>query len=39
MGSLIPSEMWDWSRHWPLVVKAAVVAAVLFAIIVLVTVF
>jgi hypothetical protein len=29
MGSLIPSEQWDWSRDWPKVV-VAVAATILF---------
>lgn len=35
MGSLIPSELWSWPRHWPLVVKAVVVAVAMFAAIVI----
>lgn len=29
MGSLIPSEIWDWSKRWPLVVKMGLAAAAL----------
>lgn len=25
MGSLIPSEMWDWSKDWPKVVVGATI--------------
>lgn len=25
MGSLIPSEMWDWSRDWPKVIVGAAI--------------
>lgn len=33
MGSLIPSEIWDWGKRWPLVVKMTlVVVAVLVAV-------
>ena len=29
MGSLIPSEIWDWGRRWPLVVKMTLVVVAL----------
>lgn len=38
MGSLIPSEFWDWRRDWPKAAKAVLVAIGLFALVVLYTV-
>lgn len=37
MGSLIPSELWDWHKHWRFVAGAVALALFLFGIIVVVT--
>ena len=34
MGSLIPSEMWDWSADWPKAVIGVVVTLLIFGLIV-----
>lgn len=39
MGSLIPTELWDWKRDWPKAAWAVLVAGVLFLLIVLISVF
>jgi hypothetical protein len=38
MGSLIPSEMWDWSKDWPKAVIGVVVSLLIFGLIALGTV-
>ena len=38
MGSLIPSEMWDWRKDWPKAAAGVAITLLLFAILVAVTV-
>ena len=38
MGSLIPSQMWDWRTDWPKAVIGVVVTLLIFGLIVLGTV-
>ena len=38
MGSLIPSEFWDWRTDWPKAAIAVLVAVVLLLLVVLISV-
>lgn len=37
MGSLIPSQMWDWRKDWPKAAVGVAVTLLLFAVIVVTT--
>ena len=37
MGSLIPSEMWDWRKDWPEAAAGVAITVLLFAVLVAVT--